>query len=192
MRRLTLGGHHRSPVWASNGRVAYQSNGDGDVSIFWQPADGSGAPERLTRATAGESHAPESWSSTANTLLFSVQKDGEQTLWVLSLADKTVTRFDAVSSTIPINAVFSPDGRWIAYQSDQSSRITMYVQPVPPTGAVYPFLPRGTDVPHEPMWSPDGKELFYNPRAGGFEVVPVTKEPEFEFGNPIALPRPFD
>jgi hypothetical protein len=41
------------------------------------------------------------------------------------------------------------------------------------------------------MWSPDSKELFYNPRAGSFEVVAVTTEPHFEFGIPIALPRPF-
>ena len=79
----------------------------------------------------------------------------------------------------------------MAYQSDQSGRITIYVQPVPPTGAIYPFVPRGNDVPHEPMWSPDSKELFYNPRAGDFEVVAVTTEPEFDFGNPIELPRPF-
>ena len=192
MRRLTLGGQNRSPVWASNGSwVAYQSNREGDVSIFWQPADGSGAAERLTKASPGESHAPESWSPATNTLLFSVYKDGEHTLWALSLPDKTVTRFDAVRSTVPVNAVFSPDNRWIAYQSDQSGRTTLYVQPVPPTGAVYPFLPRGSDVPHEPVWSPDGRELFYNPRAGGFEVVPITTEPEFSFGNPTALPRPF-
>ncbi len=192
MRRLTLGGHNRFPVWSSDGsRVAYQSDREGDVSIFWQRADGSGGAERLTRAGAGESHAPESWSPTTNTLLFSVHKDGPDTLWALSLPDKKLAQFDAVRSTIPINAVFSPDGRWVAYQSNQSGRTTVYVQPVPPTGAVNQFLPRGTDVPHEPMWSPNGKELFYNPRAGGFEVVPVTTEPEFSFGNPIALPRSF-
>ena len=91
MRRLTLGGRNRFPVWASNGRrVAYQSDREGDVSIFWQPADGSGAPERLTKAAPGESHAPESWSPTTNTLLFSVLKDGAHTLWALSLPDKNV------------------------------------------------------------------------------------------------------
>ena len=191
MRRLTLGGHNSSPVWASDGsRVTYQSDREGDVSIFWQRADGSGAAERLTRAGRGESHVPESWSPTTKTLLFSVHKDGQETLWALSLPDKHVAPFDGVRSTSPINAVFSPDGRWIAYQSNQSGRTTVYVQPVPPTGAVHQLVPRGTDVPHEPMWSPNN-ELFYNPRAGGFEVVPVTTEREFSFGNPIALPRPF-
>ena len=192
MRRLTLAGRARFPVWMSNGgRVAYQADREGDVSIFWQAADGSGAAERLTKAGPGESHAPESWSPATQMLLFSVYKGGEHTLWALTLPDKNVAPFGTVRSTIPINAVVSPNGRWMAYQSDQSGRTTMYVQPVPPTGAVYPFLPRGTDVPHEPMWSPNNKELFYNPRAGGFEVVAVTTEPEFDFGNPIVLPRPF-
>jgi eukaryotic-like serine/threonine-protein kinase len=192
MRRLTLEGRNRFPVWASDGqRIAYQSDREGDAAIFWQPADGSGTAERLTKPGSGESHAPESWSPTTDTLIFSVHKDGEHTLWTLSLPDKRVTPVGGVSSTIPINAVFSPDGRWMAYQSDQSGRPTVYVQPVPATGAVYQFLPRGADQPHEPMWSPTGKELFYNPRAGGFEVVAVTTEPEFEFGNPVVLPRPF-
>ena len=191
-RRLTLGGRSRAPIWTSNGtRLAYQTDRDGDVSIFWQAADGSGSPERLTTAAPGESHAPDSWSRTTDTLLYTVHKDGVYALWTMSLPDKRATRFGAVTSIVPINAVFSPDGRWIVYQSDQSGRTTVYVQPVPPTGAVYPYLPHGNDVPHEPMWSADGKELFFNPRAGAFEVVPVATEPKFEFGNPLALPRPF-
>ncbi len=192
MRRLTLGGRSRAPIWALNGsRLAYQTDRDGDVSIFWQAADGGGSPERLTTAAAGESHAPESWSPAADTLLYSVHKDGVYSLWTMSLPEKRATRFGAVTSIVPINAVFSPNGRWVAYQSDQSGRTTVYVQPVPPTGAVYPYLPQRNDVPHEPMWSPDGKELFFNPRAAAFEVVPVTTEPKFEFGNPVPLPRPF-
>jgi serine/threonine-protein kinase len=192
MRRLTLGGRSRAPIWTSGGsRVAYQTDREGDVSIFSQAADGSGSPERLTTAAPGESHAPESWSPTTNTLVYSVHKDGTYTLWTMSPPEKRATRFGAVTSTVPINAVFSPNGRWLAYQSDESGRTTMYVQPVPPTGAIYPYLPRRNDVPHEPMWSPDGKELFFNPRAGAFGVVAVTAEPRFDFGNAVALPRPF-
>ncbi|HEX8029570.1 MAG TPA: protein kinase [Vicinamibacterales bacterium] len=192
MRRLTMGSRSRSPVWAANGtRVAYQSDREGDAAIFWQSADGGGTAERLTKPSPGESHVPESWSPTTNTLLFSVRKESEDTLWTLSLTDRKVAAFGAVRSSIPINAVYSPDGKWIAYQSDQGGRTTMYVQPVPPSGAVYQFLPRGNDVPHEPMWSPDSKELFYNPRAGAFEVVAVSSDPQFDFGNPVALPRPF-
>ena len=172
--------------------MAYQSDREGDVSIFWQPADGSGAAERLTKAAPVNRTHPSHGRQRPIRCSSACYKDGEHTLWALSLPDKTVARFGAVRSTVPINAAFSPDGRWIAYQSDQSGRITLYVQPVPPTGAVYPFVPRGNDVPHEPMWSPDSKELFYNPRAGGFEVVAVTTEPEFDLAIPPHSPGRFD
>ena len=113
------------------------------------------------------------------------------TLWTLSLPDKRLAPFAAIRSGAAINPVFSPDGRWLAYQTDQTGRTMVYVQPVPPTGAVYSIRGQRADQPHEAVWSPDGKELFYNPRAGGFEVVAVTTQPEFAFGNPTPLPRPF-
>jgi hypothetical protein len=47
------------------------------------------------------------------------------------------------------------------------------------------------EQPRHQLWSPDGRELFYVPSAGRFEVVPVTTQPTFEFGNPTAVPRPF-
>jgi len=193
LRRLTLGGTNRFPIWtADSKRVVYQSDRDGDLGMFWQPADGTGTAERLTKPNAGESHFPEAWSAASNTLFFSVVKGSENTLWTLSMPEGKIAPFDAVRSiAVPINAALSPDGLWLAYQTDHTRRTTVYVQPVPPTGSVFQLFPRGADQPHEPVWSPDGKELFYNPRAGGFESVPVSTQPEFGFGNPASLPRPF-
>jgi serine/threonine-protein kinase len=191
MRRLTLAGNSRYPVWSGDGqRVVYQSDREGDQALYWQPADGSGAPERLTRPAAGEAHFPEHWSPTSNTLLFTIVKGAEHTVWTLTIPDRKIAPIAAIRSSIPINPVFSPDGQWIAYQSDQSGRSAVYVRSS--SGAVYPLLPRGADQPHEPLWSPSGTELFYNPRASGFEVVSVTTEPEFAFGNPIGVNRPFN
>ena len=191
-RRLTVDGSSRFPVWTAAGtRVAYQSDREGNLGIFWQPADGSGAAERLTKPADGESHVPEAWSPVSNTLLYSVVKGSEYTLWTLSLADRTKAPFGAIRSTIPINPVFRQDGRWIAYQTNQTGRSMVYVQPVPPTGSVHQLTAPGGDQPHEPLWSHDGKELFYNPRAGHFEVVSVTTDKSFEFGKPVAVPRAF-
>lgn len=64
----------------------------------------------------------------------------------------------------------------------------IYVQPFPATGAHYQLPAKeAADVPHHPRWSPDGKELFYNPGPGGFEVVRVTTQPTFAFGNSVSL-----
>jgi Tol biopolymer transport system component len=191
-RRLTLGGKNRDPVWtADSKRLAFQSDRERDFAIFWQPADGTGPAERLTKPAAGESHVPQSWSPNGETLLFDVVKASSVTLWSLTLRDQKIAPFGGVHSSNQTGAVFSPDGRWIAYTSTDAGKTTIYVQPFPATGAVYPMVARSIDVPHEVMWSADGKELFYNPRAGGFEVVSVTTQPTFAFGNPTPLPRPF-
>jgi Tol biopolymer transport system component len=73
MRRLTLGGRNRAPIWSANGNyVAFQSDRDGDLAIFWQRADGTTPAERLTKPDKDTAHVPESWSPDGKTLLFSV------------------------------------------------------------------------------------------------------------------------
>ena len=67
----------------------------------------------------------------------------------------------------------------------------VYVQPFPPTGAKYQVYAKDSDGGHHVLWSPDSKELFYNPRPGSYEVVRVTTQPTVAFGNPTNVPRPF-
>src|SRR5262249_15702475 len=70
-RRLTFGGGNRFPIWSVNGRrIAFQSDREGDFGLFWQAADGSGAPERLTRAKPETFQVPESFSPDGTHLLF--------------------------------------------------------------------------------------------------------------------------
>jgi hypothetical protein len=102
------------------------------------------------------------------------------------------TPFGEVHSRFPTGARFSPDGQWVAYASaERGTRTTIYVQPFPPTGAKYQLVAKGFDAPHELAWSPDGKELLYNPGVGRFEAVSVRTQPTFAFGNAVAVPRPF-
>jgi eukaryotic-like serine/threonine-protein kinase len=190
MQRITFGGNNRFPIWSSDSRrLAFQSDREGDLGIFSQDADGTGQAERLTKADAGTAHVPESWSSKGDALLFTVNKGSEVSLWTLSFPDKKIAPFDNVHTRIPTGAVFSPDGRWVAYASDESTRVTIYVQPFPPTGAKYQIFTKLGDSPHHPIWSPDGRELFYNPRPTGFEAVSVTTTPTLAFGTPIPVPR---
>jgi eukaryotic-like serine/threonine-protein kinase len=199
MQRLTFGGNNRFPVWTSDSkRVAFQSDRDGDLGIFWQSADGKGTAERLTKPDQGVSHAPESWSPMGDRFLFSTTKGSDVSLWTFSLQDRKATTFGEVHSSYPTGAIFSPDGRWVAYTTSERGMTTMtiYVQPFPATGAKYQLFVKGssntpTNTPHKVAWSPDGKELFYVPRLGGFEAVSVTTQPTFAFGNAVTVPRPF-
>ena len=87
--------------------------------------------------------------------------------------------------------MFSPDGRWVAYTSTERNSTTIYVQPFPDTGDKFQLVAKGSDNPHEVVWSPDGRELFYNAAPGRFESVSVTTSPAFAFGNPVTITKRF-
>ncbi len=196
MRRVTFEGqgHNRFPIWSADSqRVAFQSDREGDKGIFWQRADGTGPAERLTKADEGASHIPESWAPDGERLLYNAGKGGATALWVFSLKDRKAARFDAVESpAIALTgAVFSPDGRWVAYASQEGrSSSAVYVQPFPPTGAKHQ-ISKNADSGHHPLWSPDGAELSFSPRPGQLAVVRVTTDPSFTFSEAMPVPRPF-
>jgi serine/threonine-protein kinase len=196
MRRLTVGGRNRYPIWSSDGkRVAFQSDREGDLGIFWQRADGTGPAERLTTPEPLTSHVPESWAPNGDRFLFSSVPNGAAgaSLWTYSLQDRKVEGFGGVRTSVAIlpNAVYSPDGRWVAYVSDETGSRGVYVQPFPATGAKFP-ISKGLAL--APLWSPDGKSIVYaentsySPRTRNLVVVSVTTEPTFRFGNPVEVP----
>ena len=197
MRRLTFEGqgHNRFPVWSADSqRVAFQSDREGDLGIFWQRADGAGTAERLTKADEGVSHIPESWAPDGERFLYNAGKGGANSLWLFSLKDRTAARFDAVESLARTltGAVFSPDGRWVAYASQEGrASSAVYVQPFPPTGAKYQ-ISKNADVGHHPMWSPDGAELLFNAgQVAPLNAVRITTQLGFTVGEATPVPRPF-
>ena len=188
MRRLTFGGRNRLPIWSPDSRrVAFQSDREGDEGIFWQPADGGGAGERLTKPEQGTSHSPESWAPGGTHILFSATTGSNVALWSISLPDKKATPFGGVQSSEPTNAAFSTDGRWVAYTSTEGGGRRVFVQPFPATGAKYEVSP-STGANIYPFWSADGKELLWI-GAGGFNVVSVTTRPNFTFSDPVVIPN---
>jgi Tol biopolymer transport system component len=186
-RKLTFGGRNRFPIWSVNGqRIAFQSDREGDLGIWWQRADGNSPAERLTKADEGTSHVPESWSPQGDRLLVSIVKSAGNALSTLSMPDKKLVAFGDVHSQEPTDAVFSPDGRWVAYQTGNNSAHSLYVEPFPRTGTKYQI---SNGNAHHPLWSRDGKELFYVPERGEPVVVTVATEPSFSVGDPIQLPK---
>jgi Tol biopolymer transport system component len=187
-RRITFSGKSRFPVWSGDGqRVAFQWDREGDLGLFWQRADGVGAAQRLTKGEQGASHVPDSWSRDGKHLLFTVAQGSTFTLWTFALDDRKTTPFGDVRSNRTIGAVFSPDGRWVAYASAAPgpSGTGIYVQPFPATGARYQIPHLGND--YHPVWASDGKELFYIPSYGRFAAVSVQTQPSVTFGNPVEM-----
>jgi eukaryotic-like serine/threonine-protein kinase len=184
-RQLTVGGANRYPVWTGDSkRVAFQSDREGDLAIFWQPADGSGTAERLTKPEQGFGHIPDSWSPNGEGFSFTAVKGTEGAVWFFSLKDKKATVFAQSPSKLVGRSAFAPDGRWLAYQSNETGGARIWVQPFPATGAKYPIVDGG-----QPFWSPDGKELFYNAAPQLTAVVNITTRPNFGFSGSIAVPR---
>ena len=139
----------------------------------------------MTKAEPGTSHIPNSWSPDGEILLFESRKAATATLIALTLRDKTATPFGSVqNSRGAIDAAFSPDGRWVVYTSYENNRDDVFVQPFPSTGAKFE-IPR-LRGPHAPVWSRDGKELFYASGPRQFAVLTIGL-PGFTAGNPVSV-----
>ncbi len=191
VRQLTFEGNNRFPIWSPDGsRVAFQSDRLGHPAVFLQRADGSGTAEPLTKPDPGTSHTPESWSPDGDVLLFGATKGSISSLWTYSFKDRKAAPFgDVKDSTLPTNAMFSPDGRWVAYQIGRAGVIegSTWVQPFPPDGSRHLIEREGG----RPLWSRDGKELFFVPAPLQLRVVTVKTAPSFTVTSPVAVPRGF-
>ena len=181
IRRLTLEGNNIRPIWAPDGeRITFGSDREGTPGIYWQLADGSGVPERLTTAEEGTQHWPESWSPDGETLSFAVSSGRLAAVWTLSPDSGTQPEvFVDEPGSWQRGSVFSPDGKWLAYYSDESGGIEVYVQPFPQTGAKHRVTQQGGA---QPLWSSDGSELFYY-YVDRLKGIDITTEPAFAFGN---------
>ena len=179
--RLTLEGNtNNNPSWTPDGkRIIFDSNraGVNGSGPYWQLADGSGGAEQLRDAPSGAG----SWSSAGRVLVID-RSDPETGRDILTLQPSgrqplIRTPFNEGSPT------FSPDGHWLAYASDASGRSEIYVQPYPGPGG---RLQISTGGGSEPVWSRNGRELFY--RSGDKTMaVDIDARSGFSAGKPKAL-----
>jgi serine/threonine-protein kinase len=189
--RLTFQGNYDlMGAWTPDGkRIAFDSTREGPQNLFWQMADGSGGIERLN--TSEYPQVPMSWSPDGQVLAFTeINPTTGYDIWVLRMGDPSqgsgqVRKAQPFLRT-PFNEAaprFSPDGRWLVYASDESGRFEIYVQPYPGPGGKWQI---STDGGTEPMWNPNGRELFY--RTGDKMVaVDIATESSFSAGKPRML-----
>jgi serine/threonine-protein kinase len=181
--RLTFGpASNRSPIWTSDGkRVLYLSERP-VFDLYWKAADGSGSDELLVGNQ--EDKHPSSISPDGTTALFSISdpKNGLD-LWLLSLTGKREIKPWRQTSFNEQAAVFSPDGRWVAYQSDETGRFEIYLEPV--AGGARSQV--STDGGIEPMWARNGRELFYRNKRKLLSVPVQASGTTPSLGNPAVL-----
>jgi Tol biopolymer transport system component len=155
--RLTFEADNTDPVWASDGaRMFFASNRGGAYNLFAVPADGSGVSQLLLKT---ENWAlPGSISPEGRRLAFAqLEATSSWDVWALELDSRTATPF-LQTAFVESFAAFDPSGRFLAYVSTESGRPEVYVRPFPGPGAKWPISSGGGT---EPVWSRDGRELFY-------------------------------
>jgi serine/threonine-protein kinase len=186
--RLTFEGENLYPVWSPDGeRVLFSSERTGTQGrdLLWRSADGSGEAQPLLSLEG------EQWegllSPDGSWLVY--REVGEETgrdILVVHLDDERNPR-PLVRTPFNERAIaLSPNGRWLAYVSDESGDDEVYVRPFPEAGGRWMISSGGG---REPVWSPDGREIFY--RSGArFISVAVETEPAFSIGTREVLFEP--
>ena len=158
--RLTFEGRNYWPVWSPDGQwIAYTSDRKGFeyTSLLKKHADGSGVAEELL--TTGHSILGTSWSSDGTLLAYSeLHPETDWDLWILPL-DENASPYPFLKTPFQERSGrFSPDGRFMAYTSDESGRDEIYVRPFPGPGGKWQV---STEGGRQAAWSPTGRELFY-------------------------------
>jgi eukaryotic-like serine/threonine-protein kinase len=169
--------------WTPDGKhVTFASAQSGAMDLYWTPADGSGAVERLT--TSENFQVPGSWSPDGQVLAFS---EADPTtgwdIWMLRLQGDRKPRPFLQTPANESGPLFSPDGHSVAYGSDESGRNEIYVRPFPGPGGKMQI---SSDGGTEPMWARNGRELFYR-NGDKMMVTAVETQPVFAASRPKLL-----
>jgi dipeptidyl aminopeptidase/acylaminoacyl peptidase len=177
----TLRFNNHDAIWTPDGsRLTFGSNREGPSNLFLQPADGSGPSERLTSSphwqTAG------SWSPDGKTLLF-LDWGPTSDVWILQLDGDRKPRPLLHGAFNEGQARLSPNGRWLAYVSDESGREEVYVVPFPGSGGRWPISTEGGS---QPVWARNGRELFYL-NGNRMMAATVTSDATFSAKKPELL-----
>jgi eukaryotic-like serine/threonine-protein kinase len=176
-----------TPVWSADGRrLAFSSNRRGTFDVYVKPS--SGAEEERLLAD-GEAGNPTDWSPDGRFLLYARQRVMfRDDIWALPM-DGDRRAFPVVETPFhDENGQFSPDGKWIAYQSDQSGQLEIYVQPFSGPG---PKTRISSEGGVQARWRYDGKELFYLASDNRLMAVPIRLDSDrVDIGTPMPLFAP--
>jgi dipeptidyl aminopeptidase/acylaminoacyl peptidase len=167
-------GANTNPLWTPDGtRIIFRSRREAGTGMVWQRADGVGSADMLL-AIGGR---PVGWSRDGKTLFYIFERE----LWSWKRGEKPRS---LVSIDSPY-ASLSPDGQWVAFHTFEHGRAIPYLQSLSNPSARFQISP---DSGHAPLWSPDGRKLFYvSGETNSLMVVDVQTTPTVTFGEAVVL-----
>ncbi len=179
------------PVWSPDGKqLAYASDRTGHYNVFVRSMDGSGSERSISPSETEK--VPESWSPDSRYLSVTEMAGTKMVTWVIPFfGDRKEFRFPESKSFVSMGH-FSPDGKWMAYWTDETGRSQLFVASFPDSKVRKQISTAGGQYP---QWSKDGKELYYTDSKNQLLAVPIsTLESTVELGETRVLgelPRSF-
>ncbi len=175
--RLTFENDNHDPLWMPDGKHVVFDVPNGSVrGLMWQAGDGSGKAQALIPGV--QDFIPSSWSGDGRFLALTLFGQSASQIWVVAKDGPPEPRLFHQNSFNEAWPSFSPDGRYLAYSSDESGRSEIYISPFPGPGAVTQVSAEGGI---NPLWSRDGGELFYE-NGPKMMVVKVATQPRLSVG----------
>jgi serine/threonine-protein kinase len=177
VRLIMEGGDNQSPVWMPDGRgLTFASNRSGAQKIYTASVGGRAEPQLLL--AGGTALNPSSWSRDGRLLAYyDVDPDQGRDIWLLARAGQAAPVLATTANER--SPALSPDGRWMAYVSDESGADEVYVRSIEKADTTRRISEAGGT---EPVWSRDGGEIFYR-QGDRMMVVPVVVRPSLSLGS---------
>jgi len=173
------------PAWSPDGSaIAFNADRNGARGLYRKASSGSGKEELLVKADVYTNGLD--WSADGKFIVFEAggaNQNGSD-LWVLPLFGDMKPYLILQTQFNETQGHFSPDGRWLAYVSNESGRAEVYVQSFPPSGGKWQVSTTGGA---QPLWRRDGKELFYLTTDRKLMAVPVNADQTFTMSAPALL-----
>jgi Tol biopolymer transport system component len=173
-----------APMWTLDGeRLAFIVTSERGDGIYWRRVDGTGTPEHLIDARSAEGWMPDGKQMRFLTL----KEEGGNRDYDIALFDissRTATPLVALPGSAQHSSAVSPDGRWLAYASNETGRYEVWLEPLPRTGARYQVTRDGGG---HPMWLPSGKSLYFD-RSQQLFTLELNLAAPASSGVPVPLP----
>ena len=170
-----------APAWSRDGeRLVFLVSSEKPDALYWRRADGTGDAEHLVDARSAEG-----WSDGGSALQFlTLTGNGDYGISVLNMRTRTSAMLIDLPGSAQHSGAVSPDGRWIAYASNETGRYEVWLEPLPRTGVRHQLTRDGGG---HPLWLPDGRTIYFDRQQRLFRLAINLTSPSSS-GPAVALP----